>query len=100
MGCEGASMRTRLMAAVVGLLGLSVAACGSTSPAAPAAPITIGVSVSLSGDFSGDGKALVQGYDLWAQDANKKGGLNGHQVTMKYVDDTSSTQQVVTNYTN
>jgi branched-chain amino acid transport system substrate-binding protein len=82
------------------VFALAVAACGSSSTAAPASPITIGVSVSLSGDFSGDGKALVQGYDLWAQDENAKGGLQGHQVTMKYVDDASSTQQVVTNYQN
>ena len=91
-------MRRRLMAASMALFGLTVAACGSSSTAAPAAPITIGVSVSLSGDFSGDGKALVQGYDLWAQDENAKGGLLGHKITMKYVDDTSSPQQVVTNY--
>ena len=56
--------------------------------------------MSLTGDFSGDGKALVQGYDLWAQDENAKGGLLGHHVTMKYVDDASSTPQVVTNYQN
>ena len=71
-------MGRRLMAAVVAGLGLTVAACGSSSTAAPAAPITIGVSVSLTGDFSGDGKALVQGYDLWAADENAKGGLLGH----------------------
>src|SRR6202049_364452 len=93
-------MRRRLMAALVAGLGMTVAACGSSSTAAPAAPITIGVSVSLSGDFSGDGKALEQGYDLWAQDVNAKGGLLGHKITMKYVDDASSTQQVVTNYQN
>jgi branched-chain amino acid transport system substrate-binding protein len=85
-------------------LGLTLAACGSSSGGggSPQAgtPITIGVSVSLTGDFSGDGKALVQGYDLWAQDINAKGGLLGHKVTMKYVDDASSTQQVVTNYQN
>jgi branched-chain amino acid transport system substrate-binding protein len=82
---------------------LVLSACGTSSNTAggspaPAGPITIGVSLSLSGDFSGDGKALQQGYDLWAQDINAKGGLLGHQVTMKYVDDASSTQQVVTNY--
>src|SRR5438270_3218935 len=84
---------------------LVLSACGSSSGntgGSPQAstPITIGVSVSLSGDFASDGKALVQGYDLWAQDINAKGGLLGHQVTMKYVDDASSTQQVVTNYQN
>jgi branched-chain amino acid transport system substrate-binding protein len=87
----------------VAAFGLMLAACGGgggTATVSPAAPITIGVSLSLSGDFSGDGKALQQGYDLWAQDINAKGGLLGHQVTMKYADDTSSTQQVVTNYQN
>jgi branched-chain amino acid transport system substrate-binding protein len=95
-------MRRPITAAVAGV-GLALVACGGsggTATPSPQAPITIGVSVSLSGDFSGDGKALEQGYDLWAQDINKKGGLQGHQVTMKYVDDASSTQQVVTNYQN
>jgi branched-chain amino acid transport system substrate-binding protein len=94
-------MRRALIASVAGL-GLTLFSCGGTGTATPSpgTPITIGVSVSLTGDFSGDGKALEQGYDLWAQDVNKKGGLLGHQVTMKYVDDASSTQQVVTNYTN
>lgn len=94
-------MRRGLMTAMVAAVGLTAAACGGSGGSAtpsPAAPITIGVSVSLSGDFSGDGKALEQGYDLWAQDINAKGGLQGHKVTMKYVDDASSTQQVVTNY--
>jgi branched-chain amino acid transport system substrate-binding protein len=93
------------LSGIASLGTITLAACGSgttggsASPGA-AAPITIGVSVSLTGDFSGDGKALVQGYDLWAQDENAKGGLLGHHVTMKYVDDASSTTQVVTNYQN
>jgi branched-chain amino acid transport system substrate-binding protein len=84
--------------------GLVLSACGTGATSSPSpqstTPITIGVSVSLSGDFSSDGKALEQGYDLWAADVNGRGGLIGHQVTMKYVDDASSTQQVVTNYQN
>src|SRR3984893_889802 len=99
-GRKGGSMRKTMSMVVSGLdrlLSASVNSSASTN-ASPQAPITIGVSVSLSGDFFGDGKALVQGYDLWAQDVNAKGGLLGHKVTMKYVDDASSTQQVVTNY--
>jgi len=95
-------MRRPITAAMAGL-GLALVACGGsggTATTSPGTPITIGVSVSLSGDFSGDGKALEQGYDLWAEDINRNGGLLGHQVTMKYVDDASSTQQVVTNYQN
>jgi branched-chain amino acid transport system substrate-binding protein len=95
-------MRRPITAAVTAI-GLALVSCGGgggTATPSPGGPITIGVSVSLSGDFSGDGKALRQGYDLWAQDINAKGGLLGHQVTMQYVDDASSTQQVVTNYQN
>src|ERR1700674_3142202 len=93
----------RPITALVTAIGLALVSCGGgggTATPSPGGPITIGVSVSLSGDFSGDGKALRQGYDLWAQDINAKGGLLGHQVTMQYVDDASSTQQVVTNYQN
>jgi branched-chain amino acid transport system substrate-binding protein len=101
-------MRRPVLLTLAGTLSVSVvslSACGSggsggNSTQQVGTPITIGVSVSLTGDFSGDGKALVQGYDLWAQDENAKGGLLGHHVTMKYVDDASSTQQVVTNYQN
>src|SRR5580704_3120880 len=101
-------MRKPVFLAVTGIVSLGslgLAACGSNTPATSGSPqagtpITIGVSVSLTGDFSGDGKALVQGYDLWAADENAKGGLLGHHVTMKYVDDASSTTQVVTNYQN
>jgi branched-chain amino acid transport system substrate-binding protein len=94
-------MRKPISGVLAGV-GLILSACGGGTAAtpSPAAPITIGVSLSLTGDFSGDGKALQQGYDLWAQDINAKGGLLNHQVTMKYVDDASSTQQVVTNYQN
>src|SRR6202030_2275000 len=101
MSERGTSMRKPSSVAVTGIVSLSmvgIAACGGTPQAGT--PLTIGVSGSLTGDFSGDGTALVQGYDLWAQDENAKGGLLGHHVTMKYVDDASSTTQVVTNYQN
>ena len=92
-------MHKAALAVMAGMV-FALSACGNNNqPGQAANPITIGVSVSLTGDFSGDGKALEQGYDLWAQDVNKNGGLLGHKVTMKYVDDASSTQQVVTNYT-
>ncbi|HYM50491.1 MAG TPA: amino acid ABC transporter substrate-binding protein [Candidatus Limnocylindrales bacterium] len=94
-------MRNRIGFAIAGA-ALVLSACGTGAASSPSPqstePITIGVSLSFSGDFSGDGKALQQGYDLWAQDVNAKGGLLGHHVTMKYVDDASSTQQVVSNY--
>ena len=58
----------------------------------------IGISLSLSGDFSADGLAYQQGYKLWAADVNAAGGLLGHKVELDIVSDASSPTQVVTNY--
>ncbi|HEV7564408.1 MAG TPA: amino acid ABC transporter substrate-binding protein [Microbacteriaceae bacterium] len=60
----------------------------------------IGASISQTGDFSSDGEAVQRGYELWAEHVNASGGLLGRQVKLKFVNDASSTQQVVTNYQN
>jgi branched-chain amino acid transport system substrate-binding protein len=72
----------------------------TTSPggAPSGSPIKIGVSLSLSGDFSADGKAFQQGYQLWADEVNAKGGLLGRPVKLDIVSDASLPTQVVTNY--
>jgi branched-chain amino acid transport system substrate-binding protein len=75
----------------------STTASGATSPQ-NTTPIKIGISLSLSGDFSADGKAFQQGYQLWADDVNAHGGLLGRKVTLDIVSDASSTDQVQTNY--
>jgi branched-chain amino acid transport system substrate-binding protein len=60
--------------------------------------ITIGASLSLSGDFSADGQAFKRGYKLWANNVNAHGGLLGCPVKLDIVSDASSPAQVVTNY--
>ncbi|MBO0813930.1 MAG: amino acid ABC transporter substrate-binding protein [Actinobacteria bacterium] len=60
-------------------------------------PITIGVSVSLTGDFSADGQAFQRGYNLWASDVNKAGGIAGRKVKFIYLDDKSDPTQGSTN---
>jgi branched-chain amino acid transport system substrate-binding protein len=80
-----------------------LSACGgsgtaTTNSATSQQPIKIGISVSLSGDFSADGKAIEQGYQLWADTVNKSGGLLGRQIKLDFLSDASSTTQVVTNY--
>ena len=61
--------------ATVTVLGLSaLAACTSSgnsggtpaSTSRPTGSITIGASLSLTGDFSADGLAFEKGYQLWA----------------------------------
>ncbi len=71
---------------------------GTTSSGQPTTPIKIGISVSLSGDFSADGQAEERGYQLWANTVNKSGGLLGRKVQLMFLSDASSTTQVVTNY--
>ena len=87
-------------AVLVALVALSACGGGSTGTTAQTnnTPIKIGISVSLSGDFSADGKATEQGYQLWADTINKSGGLDGRQVKLDFLSDASSTTQVVTNY--
>jgi len=87
-------------ASVAGALSLTVATTSGASSGglAAGAPVKIGISLSLSGDFSADGLAFQQGYKLWAADVNKTGGLLGHKVVLDIVSDASSPTQVVTNY--
>ena len=70
----------------------------TTSPGNSTGPITIGASLSLTGDFSADGQAFEKGYMLWVKDVNAHGGLLGRQVKLTVLNDDSSQNQVVTNY--
>ena len=85
--------------ALITVVLLTLSACGGGTAASQSqAPIKIGISVSLSGDFSADGKATENGYQLWADTVNKNGGLLGRQIKLDFLSDASSTTQVVTNY--
>lgn len=88
-----------------------VAACGSSSSASGGGngagsgggsgskgSVTIGTSLSLSGDFAADGQAFQKGYELWAADQNAKGGLLGRKIKLDVISDSSSPSQVVSNY--
>ncbi len=71
---------------------------GASSSPSTKAPITIGASLSMSGDFSGDGQFFKKGYQLWASDVNAAGGLLGRQVKLTILNDNSSPAQAQTNY--
>ena len=78
--------------------GATSSASTSASGGATGSPITIGTSLSLSGDFSADGQAFERGYQLWTADQNKAGGLLGHKINLDVLSDSSSPAQVVSNY--
>ena len=83
--------------AAVSLAMMATSSGASSSTIAKGKPVTIGISLSLSGDFSADGNAFKQGYQLWADSVNKSAGLLGHLVKLDIVSDASSPTQVVTN---
>ena len=76
----------------------STSSASSSATSSTSAPITIGASLSLTGDNSVDGIAFDRGYNLWAADVNKAGGILGRQVKLIILNDASSPNQVVTNY--
>ncbi|MGZ3647369.1 MAG: ABC transporter substrate-binding protein, partial [Ktedonobacteraceae bacterium] len=77
--------------------GLSACAQNQLTNSQP--PITIGISLSFSGDFKDDGLAMKQGYQLWAHTVNNNGGLLGRPVKLVILDDKSDPDQVAKNYT-
>jgi len=94
-------------AAAITIGAMALSACssgagggGSSSSTGSKAPLKIGISLSLTGDFSDSGKAAQRGYELWQSVVNKGGGVEGRTVQMTIVDDASNPDQVVTNYTN
>jgi branched-chain amino acid transport system substrate-binding protein len=90
-----------LVAAMVAVLALggAVGGCGRDRKSASGKdPITIGISLPLTGDFSEPGKGIQRGYDAWAKIVNDGGGLLGRQVKLTFLDDQSSADRVVSDY--
>jgi branched-chain amino acid transport system substrate-binding protein len=93
----------RCVSTVAAVLTLGSSACAATQGGplmGGIKPILIGASVSLNGDFAADGRALEQGYQLWADDVNAKGGLLGRRVQLDFMNDDSIADQAAKNYQN
>jgi branched-chain amino acid transport system substrate-binding protein len=93
---------TRRIVAAVGLSGaLAVAACGqgdgaSGSGGADQGPIVIGAITSLSGQYSVLGGFAKNTLDLFVDQINAAGGINGRSVKIEYADDqTNPTQAAI-----
>jgi branched-chain amino acid transport system substrate-binding protein len=91
--------------AIAGVLAMAVGACGDDDEGGSsggggddAAPLKIGASLPLTGEFSEPGKAAQQGYEVWASMVNEAGGLLGRQVELVIKDDASNQNTVVADY--
>jgi branched-chain amino acid transport system substrate-binding protein len=90
----------------VSIAALAVSACSSAGPGgsggAPGSgsgPLTIGMSLPLTGPVADVSKSGYQGYQLWASQLNAAGGLLGRQVSLKVLDDGFDPNQTATDYT-
>ena len=86
---------------------LAVAGCGGDDGGgggggdggkASGEPIKIGASLPLTGEFSEPGTAAKQGYEIWQEMVNEKGGLLGRPVEIVIKDDASDQNTVVADY--
>jgi branched-chain amino acid transport system substrate-binding protein len=92
---------TRWATALGTTLILTLGACsggGESGSSGDGDPITVGISLPLTGDFSEPGKGVQQGYEAWAKIVNDRGGLLGRQVQLKILDDQSNADRVVADY--
>jgi branched-chain amino acid transport system substrate-binding protein len=94
--------RTALrLGCLAGVSALVLTACsggGGTGGGDTSEPITVGISLPLTGDFSEPGKGVQRGYEAWAAAVNSTGGLLGRQVELRILDDQSNADRVVADY--
>jgi branched-chain amino acid transport system substrate-binding protein len=95
-------MQRRILPLLV-LPVLVLSACGGVGPEEEGGgddggPITVGVSLPLTGDFADPGAGIQRGYELWAEQVNADGGLLGRDVELTFLDDGSEPDKAVADY--
>lgn len=101
-GEDGSGRRTLFRAAAVVVATATVlAGCAATgsSGGAGSGPLTIGMSLPLTGPNADVAKSGYQGYKLWAAQVNAGGGLLGRKVRLKVLDNGFDPNQAGTDYT-
>lgn len=62
--------------------------------------LVFGATVSLTGRYAREGRMIQEGYDLWADEVNKEGGISAggkrYRVQMKYYNDESNVETAKT----
>ncbi|WP_237105854.1 amino acid ABC transporter substrate-binding protein [Nonomuraea sp. MG754425] len=97
--------RVRKALTIMSICALALTACAKSDepgaappPGQQQGPVKIGVSLPLTGDFSEPGKGIQEGYQVWADQVNAKGGLLGRKVELIFRDDASDPNRVSSDY--
>lgn len=87
--------------AVMVATATALAGCAATgsSGSANSGPVTIGMSLPLTGPNADVAKSGYEGYKLWAAQVNAAGGLFGRKVRLKVLDNGFNPNQAGTDYT-
>jgi branched-chain amino acid transport system substrate-binding protein len=86
---------------IVGLLSLALAcqapapSAGGGGPANPS-PVKIGALFSTTGTLAPFGNDALPGAQIFVEETNAKGGINGRPIELVFVDDESKPEQTVT----
>src|SRR5882762_1550215 len=91
----------RVLCCAVAVLATVLAGCAATATSSGSAsgPLTIGMSLPLTGPNADVAKAGYQGYQLWANQINASGGLLGRQLKLDVLDDGFDPNQTGSDYT-
>ena len=96
--------RTVVVTGLTGVVAMVVGACGSSdsgtaSGSSKKDPITIGMSLPLTGPVADRAKPGYEGYRYWVEELNAKGGMLGRQVKLKVLDDGFDQKTAISDYT-
>ena len=86
-------------ASIAALAATACSSSASTGTTAVSGPLTIGMSLPMTGPVADVSKSGLQGYQLWSSQLNAAGGLLGHQLKLDVLDDGFDPNQTATDYT-
>src|SRR5215470_10794531 len=93
---EGIRARLGIQLLIGLLLGAACSMSTTTQPPPTGPDIVIGIPNAATGDYNVEGPLTKQGYDLWAEWTNERGGIDVdgtlHKVRLIYQDDQSQPQ--------
>ena len=90
-----AGIATFSATAVLAGCSLSASATSSTGATANGGTVYFGVSAAVTGQYAQYGQQFKEGFGLALDQVNAAGGINGHQVALKYEDSQSDPKQSV-----